>query len=184
MTRAAKRELRECVRYFGLQVKYVRGLPDKVSGFLQPGSDPQYIFLNEGKSRSDHAFTIAHELGHYVMHLDRPLKNRTPEFLDYHGESEFFLETTQMTKEWVQRFFEPEGEADAWAFALLLRLGATDDLLTILELYPKKFWMFLAICASSTFNAWKSRITNFFQVLFDAFKGRSGHSLSPKLHCF
>jgi len=165
-----KQQLRGYLEYFDLRVKYVR-LPEKVSGFLQPGSDPRFIFLNEDKPHSDHVFTVAHELGHYVMHLARPARHKMPAYLDHPWESTVMREATQMTKSWVEPLLAPEGEADAWAFAFLLRIGAVDDLLTILELYPKKFWTFFLICMISTYKGLKTRTKNFFEELVDAFAG-------------
>jgi len=171
----SKQQLRRYLEYFDLQVKYVH-LPEKVSGFLQPGPDPQYIFLNEDKPQSDHAFTVAHELGHYVMHFDRPARNRMPTYLDYPWESTLLREATQMTKSWAEPFFAPEGEADAWAFAFLLKLGAVDDVLSILELYPKKFWIFFLICMISAYDGFKLRTKTFFRILFDALTGNKGQT--------
>jgi len=170
MTPATKQRLRGYVSYFGLQIKYV-SLPEKVSGFLQEGPDPLYIFLNEKKPHSDHVFTIAHELGHYAMHLNRPFKSKMPGYLDYPWEWAIFRESTQMTKSWVQPLLDREGEADAWAFALLLRIGAVDDIFAILNLYPKKSWIFSLIFAITACKGFKSRIQNFFRELYYALAG-------------
>ncbi len=170
MKRKTKQQLRGYLKYFDLRVKYVH-LPEKVSGFLQPGSDPRFIFLNQDKPHSDHVFTVAHELGHYVMHLNRPPRNQMPAYLDHPWESALMREATQMTKSWAEPLLAPEGEADAWAFALLLRIGAVDDLLTILELYPKKFGIFFLICMISAYKNLKTRIKAFFRELFDALAG-------------
>jgi len=53
----------------GYEVCYV-DLPDKVSGFAQVIEGQPHIVLNRAKSAEHTHFTVPHELGHHVLHLD------------------------------------------------------------------------------------------------------------------
>lgn len=144
MTPRTEQTLKEIAYYFDLQIKYVTDLPDNVLGFLEPGSNPHYIVVNAHKPRSDQALTVAHELGHYVLHLDRPRRNVVPGYLDYPWKSERIGQITQKIKTVIKRLVTPEWEADMWAFSLLWQIGAVDDLIAITEIYPRKktiFWV-------------------------------------------
>jgi len=45
-------------------------LPDKVSGFVQVIAGKPHIVVNRAKPPQHRNYTIAHELGHHVLHLD------------------------------------------------------------------------------------------------------------------
>jgi Zn-dependent peptidase ImmA (M78 family) len=53
----------------GYEVCYV-DLPDKVSGFAQVIEGQPHIVLNRAKSAEHLQFTVSHELGHHVLHLN------------------------------------------------------------------------------------------------------------------
>ena|ERR1700682_1770329 len=53
----------------GYEVCYV-DLPDKVSGFAQVIEGQPHIVLNRAKSAEHTHFTVPHELGHHVLHLN------------------------------------------------------------------------------------------------------------------
>jgi len=53
---------------------YAADLPVKVSGVAAVVDGRRYILVNRDESRARQQFTIAHELGHHVLHL-----NPTPE---------------------------------------------------------------------------------------------------------
>jgi Zn-dependent peptidase ImmA (M78 family) len=53
----------------GYEVCYV-DLPDKVSGFTKVIEGQPHIVLNRAKSAEHLQFTVPHELGHHVLHLD------------------------------------------------------------------------------------------------------------------
>ena len=167
MTLKTEQTLKKYSAHFDLEVRNLNDLPDNVAGFLEPGSDPRHIFVNGRKSPSDQAFTIAHEMGHYVMHLDRLPRYVTPWFLDYPWKSELMIEAVQMTKNFRQRILNPEREADAWAFVFLWQAGATDDLLTIHEMYPDKRWLMWYSGVVALCNGHWQRSKDFLQRLCD-----------------
>ena len=168
----AKRRLRESVSYFGLQVKYVGGLSDKVFGFLQPGPNPRFIIINERKSRVDHSFTIAHELAHYVMHFNRPARSLKSPYLDHPWKSRLMIEASQMTRNWYAPIFDPEWEANLWAFILLWRIGAGDDLFALTKTYPDKRRMLWYSWAAAVYTNVKQSKNRFLQELHDRFGER------------
>ena len=53
----------------GYEVCYV-DLPDKVSGFADTIEGKLHIVLNRAKSRQNLEYTLPHELGHCVLHLN------------------------------------------------------------------------------------------------------------------
>jgi Zn-dependent peptidase ImmA (M78 family) len=53
----------------GYEVCFV-DLPDRVSGFAQVIEGQPHIVLNRAKSAEHTQFTVPHELGHHVLHLD------------------------------------------------------------------------------------------------------------------
>jgi len=53
----------------GYEVCYV-DLPDRVSGFAKVIEGQPHIVLNRAKSAEHLQFTVPHELGHHVLHLD------------------------------------------------------------------------------------------------------------------
>lgn len=57
---------------------------DKVSGAIKPGKDsiPTRIYLNKKYSPERLTFTLAHELGHYLLHRTDDMKLRIDKF-DY-----------------------------------------------------------------------------------------------------
>lgn len=55
-------------------------LPEKVSGFADMIDGQAYIVLNRAKSRINLEYTLAHELGHHVLHLNPSRDTRPSEF--------------------------------------------------------------------------------------------------------
>jgi Zn-dependent peptidase ImmA (M78 family) len=51
----------------GCEISYV-DLPEKISGFAQVIDGQPHIVVNRAKPSKHSEFTIAHELGHYVLH--------------------------------------------------------------------------------------------------------------------
>lgn len=169
MTPRTEQMLKDSAAYLDLHIEYVAELPDNVCGFLEPGPDPRYVFINARKPHSDQAFTIAHELAHYVLHFDRPPRNIQPWYLNIQWKSERMSKFSQKINRSVRRGCGREFQADLWAFLLLWRIGAADDLIAIAEIYPKKrplFWLTRAgvICFGMT-----RIIKSFFRRLFNPF---------------
>jgi len=166
MTPNTEQGLSRFAEYFDLQIEYVDDLPDNVPGFLQPGLDLNYILINANKPRSDQVFTIAHELAHYVMHLNRPPKDFAPWYLKIQWENKWLSKFSRMASRWLRLKLTPEWQADVWAFIFLFHIGARDDLIAITEMYPKKSGMFWYAALFVTYHGITQRIKNFFRGLF------------------
>ncbi|TYQ00234.1 uncharacterized protein DUF955 [Tenacibaculum adriaticum] len=68
-----------------LNVEIVRqNLEDEVSGFLVRKNNKDVIGLNQSQHEVRQRFTIAHELGHFILHKDQPL------FVDYYRGSKLY----------------------------------------------------------------------------------------------
>ena len=165
MTPKTEQILKDLAGYYDLQIEYVTDLPDNLSGFLQPGSDSCHVVVNANKPPSDQVFTIAHELAHYVMHLNRPPKDFAPGYLKTPWENKWLSKFSRLSNRWIRWKLNPEWQADLWAFIFLLYIGATDDLVAITEMYPKKSGMFWWAVATMLYCGIKQRIKNFFRGL-------------------
>jgi hypothetical protein len=149
MTRKTKQFLRAFVGYFGLRIKYVSAMSPKVSGFLDPSAASRTIVVNANKSKSDHAFTIAHEIAHYILHYQRSHRLHLPWYLTRRWKNRRMMRFSKLTTRVFLRDFNGERQADMWAIATLLYIGATDDLAIILDQHPEKsgsFWICVIAC--------------------------------------
>lgn len=64
----------EAAERAGYEVHYV-DLPSKVSGLATSVAGKSYIVVNRAKPRAQRQYTVSHELGHHVLHLN---PRRTP----------------------------------------------------------------------------------------------------------
>jgi len=172
MTAETDPKLKRFTDYFGLQVEYSTELPDKVSGLIKINPDSACIVLNAHKPRCDHALTIGHEMAHYVMHQDGGRKLPLPWFLDYPWKAPFVREATQEVKTYYLKTFDCEWEANLWAFLLLWRIGAVEELLAITKMYPEMKWMFWYSLVALMFSLQKQLEVNFYRRLFHPFSSQ------------
>ncbi len=75
-------------------------LPRKVCGFAQIIEGKPHVVLNRAKSRKDLEYTLPHELGHQVLHLNPSRDTTQSGFLDM-GEAEFQADLFAAT--WIMR---------------------------------------------------------------------------------
>jgi hypothetical protein len=131
--------------YFGLRIKYVGGLSPKVAGFMIAKT----IVINANKSKSDHAFTIAHEIGHYHLHCKQNYQMPFPRILKRQWKAKRMIRFSKLLNRVLARQFNTENQADLWAFCALFYIGARDDVLAVLEQHPEKatlFWLSVVGC--------------------------------------
>ena len=143
------RTIEDMAGYFGLQIEYRDDLPPDNAGFLDHNDEPQYIAVNSNLPHCEQAFTIAHELGHYVKHHNRPRRRYFPGVLDREYQSKRVAQVASHTHRFVYFKFNKEWEADLYAFLLLINLGVAKDLTAYLERHPKKTKLFCLALAVS-----------------------------------
>ena len=73
-------------KYIGIKVKFVDYLGDDVHGKLLPRE--KRILINARKPRTEHIFTLLHEIGHFLVHVKKTHTLRNPRFLEIHWKSE------------------------------------------------------------------------------------------------
>jgi hypothetical protein len=149
MTRKTKQFLRTLAEYYELRIKYVSDLPAKVAGFVDPSKASRTIVVNANRSKSDHAFTIAHEIAHFILHYERSHRMPSPWYLTRRWKSGPMIRFSKLLKRVVSRKLNDERQADMWAIAALLYIGARDDLEVFLAEHPDKTGFFcLCVFAS------------------------------------
>lgn len=96
-----------------LNIKVVTGDMDgAVSGFLRKQGEITVIGVNSGHSIKRQRFTIGHEIGHYVLHLD----DESPMFVDKLSTSAFFARDEESARGIHSR----EIDANSFAASLLM----------------------------------------------------------------
>jgi Zn-dependent peptidase ImmA (M78 family) len=96
-----------------LGIKVVAGDMDgAVSGFLKKDGDITVIGVNSGHSIKRQRFTIGHEIGHCILHLDEA----SPMFVDKSSTSAFFARD----RESAWGVHSKEIEANSFAASLLM----------------------------------------------------------------
>lgn len=88
-------------------------LGDGVSGTLVIENDKGYIGYNPSESKQRQRFTIAHELGHFLMHTHK--QNSRKIFID-----SSFIVKYRSAKNYSEFEWREEQEANAFAAALLM----------------------------------------------------------------
>jgi len=123
MSSAPCHSIRDLAAYFGLEIEYLDDPEVEVLGFLDPSEEPRYIAVRRGLEPIEEEFTIAHEIGHYLLHpgkrarkLSWPLWSLPLDLKLY----QFFVRAHRME---VHRTLGCEAQADIWAVAILYRLG-------------------------------------------------------------
>ena len=64
-------DVKAIAKKYGVEV-VEEAFPDDISGALSRGADHAVIAINKGHHENRQRFTIAHELGHYLLHGDSP----------------------------------------------------------------------------------------------------------------
>jgi len=158
MTRRTKQIVRGLAANNDLRIKYVSDLPPTVHGFLDPSKASRTIVVNANKSKSDHVFTILHEIAHFILHFERSHRMRLPWYLTRKWKSERMIQFSKELMQVVLRKLNVEHQADIWAFCALFQIGATDDAQAIVAHDSEKRWTFRLAFASSIYAGIKHRV--------------------------
>jgi hypothetical protein len=169
MMRKIKPFLRTQAHYYGLVIRYVTDLPPNVPGLLVPAERPHTIVVNANRSKSDHAFTILHEIGHFILHYERSHRVRFPSYLTREWKSKRMIRFSKLLRYVVARKMGLEAQADGWAFCALLGEGALNDALAICAQHPEKRWTFRVVFVSSIYHGIKRRVKKAIKGLIHPF---------------
>lgn len=104
----------------GISVKY-ENLDDNISGFLVKKEGKNIIGVNDTHHVVRKRFTIAHEIGHYILHV------QTPVFVDYYKGSMLYRSNNK-SKDYIK-----EKEANSFAAGLLMPKSLVDKELSNLS---------------------------------------------------
>ena len=100
----AKNTLREMARYLGIQVKFVSYLADDVHGKLIPRE--KRVLINASKPRTEHIFTLLHELGHFVLHYQNFPRKYHPWYLEIHWKNKFLAKQSSFARRCLRFYFK------------------------------------------------------------------------------
>ena len=92
----------------GYEVCHV-DLPAKVSGFAEVIGGIPHIVVNRAKSLEHQQYTVPHELGHHVLHVN-PSRNPVPSVLSIKGMEEF--QAHMFAVMWVMRVADGKERED------------------------------------------------------------------------
>jgi len=93
-------EVEQIAKHFGIEIK--KGPSNDFSGLLLHKADKAYIAVNSNEAKVRQRFTIAHEIGHFILHKNSSV------FVEYRDNQKGIIRTPK------------ELEANAFAAALLM----------------------------------------------------------------
>lgn len=140
--------INDVATYFGLTISYVDEIPSGVCGLLSPFCDPPVIVVSRSQPKPEQVFTIAHELGHYLLHSDGRRLLRAKGLFARRWESRFMAMWSKASRRYARKLITLETEADGWAICALMQLGQRDVLRYYLERHPERIgWCCLFACS-------------------------------------
>ena len=158
MKHRVKNSLREMARHVGLTVKFVSYFDDQTHGKLI--ARERRILINANKPRTEHIYTLLHELGHYWLHVLNRAERRTPWYLEIHWQNKFLSKMTRTVRRYLRFIFNKqdglEWEADLWAlcafYYLAKHIGCKKDFTAFLRNHPEKRHMYWLISVVATWH--------------------------------
>ena len=133
----------------GLAIEYSHDLPLNVRGLLDQRQEPLFILVNANDPEFEQRFTIAHELGHYFIHHNRPRRKHLSFLLDREWESHHMREICRYTRAQLAEIFSVEWEADLWGLGLLIQIGDVRTLKQYLNEHRAKIGPFILVLLST-----------------------------------
>ena len=159
-----KNTLRAMAAHFGLQVKFVDYFDGQTYGKLIVRE--RRILLNARKSRTEHIFTILHEIGHFAVHHQNQSRDYCPKYLRKDWKLASINEVCSHIRRYLRYVFSSTGgkewEADLWALCALKylakHLGFKKEVQDFLRLHPEKRRLYLLVSIASVWTGAKLRI--------------------------
>jgi hypothetical protein len=150
MSAPKKLTLKQITDHCGLAIEYVDDIPSTVPGYLDESRSPRFIAINHSLSPNEQLFTIAHEIGHFVLHHGKARRYYHSFILDRHPNNPFLDRFLAILRRYARIHYNRDWEADGYAILLLVGLGETEALATYLEHHPENKWW--AVAASLWWN--------------------------------
>jgi hypothetical protein len=158
-----KNTLRAMAKHLGLKVKYVSYLDAHTHGRLLVRE--KRILINAHKPRTEHVFTMLHEIGHFVVHHQKPHAH-CPWYFRKDWHNEFLDGLCFKARRYLRFMFNRtagrEWEADMWALCAFIvlskHLGCRAELLKFLERHPEKLNTLLLVTGALAYTNVKSRL--------------------------
>ena len=149
-----KNTLRSITSEIGIKVKFVHYFDGQTHGKLLPRE--KRMLINARQPRTEHIFTLFHELGHYFVHFINARRQYHPRVFDLNLRMRWFDYLSKHMKRFYryrctrERF--KEWEADLWAFCAFIvfakMTGCRRELKEFLIRHPEKLGTFaLAVAA-------------------------------------
>ena len=164
MKRKTKIILRDLAKFFGLKIVFVHYFTDDIYGKLLVRE--RRILINARKPRSEHTFTLLHELGHYSQHVLRPPRKFHLRILDKSWKAKWLARLSSRARRLFRYSFNKssgkEWQADVWAMCAFIRVcqitRSTNDFTAFIERHPEKLWQFYLASGSVFYFDIKMRI--------------------------
>ena len=171
MKHRIKNTLRALSKHLGLKVKFVHYLGDETHGVLLPRE--KRILINAHKPREEHFFTVLHEIGHYVMHFQRPPSKFHPRVFEIRWTIDWLECFCSMVRRYYRFNFNKasgkEWQADLWAMLAFIHItrciGCYAELVAFVRRHPEKTKVFLLAASGSVYCDTKTRFKKVFQAL-------------------
>ena len=181
MKHRTKNILRGIAKHLGLKVVFVSYLEDDVHGKLLPRE--KRILINAHKPRTEHVYTLLHEIGHYLMHFKSLPRKRHPRFFDIYWKAEWLATLCSKLRRYYRFIFNKksgkEWEADLWAMCALVYLKkfiGRAYLTAFLNRHPEKMSIYLLAVTGAVYCEIKKRIAAAFKLLRNLKHALSGQS--------
>lgn len=131
----------ELANLLGMKVKPTLFNDDNVAGMLKFENNEINIYINEYQSVNRQRFTIAHEIGHYILHRDLVANQKTSVFYrkDFNNfkdpieaQANRFAASILMPQDMVKGLYKLQFDADS--IANILKVSTTAMSFRIMEL--------------------------------------------------
>jgi len=171
-----KNTLRALAKHFGLKIVFVHYFDDRTHGKLLV--EEKRILINARQPRNEYIFTVLHEIGHFVVHVQRILRSRHPRFCNINWKIERLDRLCFELRRYFRYIFSKESgkewEADLWAMCafeyLAKHIDCRDELRLFCKRHPDKKNLYRLVRATVIYCDIKTRIKKVINPIILAFK--------------
>jgi hypothetical protein len=185
MKHRTKNTLRAMAEKIGLKVVFVSYFGDDVHGRLLVRE--KRILINAHKPRTEHIFTLLHEVGHYVQHVLQPNRKHHPRLCDVRWKIELLENLCKKLRRYFRFIFSKEAskewEADLWAFCAFICLAkqmkCKKDLMAFVDRHPEKTKTFYLAALGVTLGGIKNRLKQLVHIFYPFGQSKQFAKSSP-----